>query len=142
MVRLAGTNVDEGKRILAESGEAASVSVVTRWTAHPSATFLSSLKRCWYGCRGDDRRDRRPAGGGSCNLVTRQYEEATDCLYRWPSAPKGKRMGTAGAIISAFGESAQEKVEILSDAGFIILPTPSSFGEVVAGVLAETANAA
>jgi hypothetical protein len=30
------------------------------------------------------------------------------------TAPKGRRMGHAGAIISAFGESAQEKVEILT----------------------------
>ena len=29
------------------------------------------------------------------------------------SAPKGRRMGHAGAIISAFGEVGQEKVEIL-----------------------------
>ncbi len=33
------------------------------------------------------------------------------------SAPKGRKMGHAGAIISAFGESAQEKVEILNAAG-------------------------
>ena len=33
------------------------------------------------------------------------------------SAPKGRTMGHAGAIISAFGESAQEKVEILEEAG-------------------------
>ena len=48
------------------------------------------------------------------------------------SAPKGRRMVHAGAIVSAFGESAQEKVEILGDAGVTIVPTPSSFGEVVA----------
>lgn len=47
------------------------------------------------------------------------------------SAPKGKVMGHAGAIISAFGESAQEKVEIFKDAGVAIIPTPASFGEVV-----------
>ncbi|WP_412505223.1 succinate--CoA ligase subunit alpha [Roseovarius sp. SYSU LYC5161] len=47
------------------------------------------------------------------------------------SAPKGRRMGHAGAIVSAFGESAQEKVEILGDAGVTIVPTPSSFGDVV-----------
>ena len=40
------------------------------------------------------------------------------------SAPKGKRMGHAGAIISAFGESASEKVEILRDVGASISPTP------------------
>ncbi len=47
------------------------------------------------------------------------------------SAPKGRTMGHAGAIVSAFGESAQEKVEILSEAGVAIVPTPSSFGPIV-----------
>jgi malate-CoA ligase subunit alpha len=51
------------------------------------------------------------------------------------SAPKGRRMGHAGAIVSAFGESAQEKVEILSEAGVTIVPTPSSFGPVVEKML-------
>lgn len=51
------------------------------------------------------------------------------------SAPKGRKMGHAGAIISAFGESAQEKVEILSAAGITVAPTPSAMGETVAKVL-------
>lgn len=52
------------------------------------------------------------------------------------SAPKGRRMGHAGAIVSAFGESAQEKVNILQEAGVTIVPTPSSFGEVVEKMVA------
>lgn len=52
------------------------------------------------------------------------------------SAPKGRRMGHAGAIVSAFGESAQEKVDILQEAGVTIVPTPSSFGEVVEKMVA------
>ncbi len=52
------------------------------------------------------------------------------------SAPKGRTMGHAGAIVSAFGESAQEKVEILKEAGVAIVPTPSSFGPVVKKMLA------
>ncbi|MFN3211216.1 MAG: succinate--CoA ligase subunit alpha [Roseovarius sp.] len=52
------------------------------------------------------------------------------------SAPKGRRMGHAGAIVSAFGESAQEKVDILKQAGVTIVPTPSSFGEVVQKMVA------
>jgi malate-CoA ligase subunit alpha len=39
------------------------------------------------------------------------------------SAPKGRKMGHAGAIISAFGESAQEKVVILQEAGITVAPT-------------------
>ncbi len=51
------------------------------------------------------------------------------------SAPKGRKMGHAGAIISAFGESAQEKVEILSAAGITVAPTPSAMGDTIARVL-------
>ena len=53
------------------------------------------------------------------------------------SAPKGRKMGHAGAIISAFGESAQEKVEILAAAGIIVAPNPSAMGETMARVLAQ-----
>jgi malate-CoA ligase subunit alpha len=52
------------------------------------------------------------------------------------SAPKGRKMGHAGAIISAFGESAPEKVEILRDAGVTIAPTPAELGTTVAKLLA------
>jgi malate-CoA ligase subunit alpha len=57
------------------------------------------------------------------------------------SAPKGRKMGHAGAIISAFGESAQEKVEILSAAGITVAPNPSAMGETMAAVLAGRAAA-
>ncbi len=53
------------------------------------------------------------------------------------TAPKGRRMGHAGAIISSVGESAAEKVEILKELGVIIAPTPSAMGETVAKVLAN-----
>ncbi|WP_374643985.1 succinate--CoA ligase subunit alpha [Tabrizicola sp.] len=52
------------------------------------------------------------------------------------SAPKGRKMGHAGAIISAFGESAQEKVDILTAAGITVAPNPSAMGETMARVLA------
>ena len=51
------------------------------------------------------------------------------------TAPKGKRMGHAGAIISAFGESAAEKVEILQDCGVTIVSRPSEFGGTVKATL-------
>jgi len=53
------------------------------------------------------------------------------------TAPKGRTMGHAGAIISAFGESAAEKVEILQECGVAVVPNPSEFGNVVKGVLAK-----
>jgi malate-CoA ligase subunit alpha len=53
------------------------------------------------------------------------------------SAPKGRKMGHAGAIVSAVGESAQEKTEILAAAGITMAPNPSCIGETVARVLSE-----
>ena len=51
------------------------------------------------------------------------------------TAPKGRTMGHAGAIISAFGESASEKVEILTAAGVTIAQNPSVIGQTVARVM-------
>jgi succinyl-CoA synthetase alpha subunit len=47
------------------------------------------------------------------------------------SAPKGRKMGHAGAIISAFGESAPEKVEMLREVGVAIAPNPAEIGSTV-----------
>lgn len=53
------------------------------------------------------------------------------------TAPKGRRMGHAGAIISATGESAAEKVEIMKECGVTVVPTPASFGDTVKGVISK-----
>lgn len=53
------------------------------------------------------------------------------------TAPEGRRMGHAGAIISSAGESAAEKVALLKELGVIICPTPAAMGETVAAVLAK-----
>lgn len=53
------------------------------------------------------------------------------------TAPEGRRMGHAGAIVSSAGESAAEKVAMLRDLGVMISPTPSAIGETVAGVIAK-----
>ena len=55
------------------------------------------------------------------------------------TAPKGKRMGHAGAIISAFGESAPEKVELLREVGVAIVPNPSEIGATVHAIHAKAA---
>ena len=51
------------------------------------------------------------------------------------TAPKGRTMGHAGAIISAFGESASEKVEILTAAGVTVAENPAVIGETIASVM-------
>ena len=53
------------------------------------------------------------------------------------TAPKGRRMGHAGAIISAYGESAAEKVEVLRECGVTVAPNPSTFGPIVKEIMAR-----
>ncbi len=53
------------------------------------------------------------------------------------TAPKGRRMGHAGAIISTAGDSAAEKAEIMRSFGLTVAPSASQLGATVAGVLAR-----
>jgi malate-CoA ligase subunit alpha len=55
------------------------------------------------------------------------------------TAPKGRRMGHAGAIISATGDSAAEKAEIMRSYGLTVAPSPGEFGSTVAQVMRKLA---
>lgn len=50
------------------------------------------------------------------------------------TAPPGRRMGHAGAIVSGSSGSAEAKVKALKDAGIAVAPTPSSIGETLLSV--------
>lgn len=58
------------------------------------------------------------------------------------AAPKGRQMGHAGAIISAFGESAQDKVAPPSACGIEVAPNPSAMSETVARLVSSERSAA
>jgi succinyl-CoA synthetase alpha subunit len=51
------------------------------------------------------------------------------------SAPRGKRMGHAGAIITGDNARAESKVTALQDAGAAIIPSPSDIGTTAQAVL-------
>ncbi len=53
------------------------------------------------------------------------------------TAPKGKRMGHAGAIISGGQGTAQEKMEALRNAGVHVVESPADIGKTVAQVLGK-----
>ncbi len=53
------------------------------------------------------------------------------------TAPKGRRMGHAGAIISALGDTAAEKAEIMSSFGLQVAPSAADLGSTVAKTLAR-----
>jgi len=53
------------------------------------------------------------------------------------SAPAGRRMGHAGAIISAFGDSAAEKGEIMRSSGLMVATSAAELGSTMAIVLSR-----
>ncbi len=53
------------------------------------------------------------------------------------TAPKGRRMGHAGAIISAAGDTAAEKAEIMRAHGLFVAPSAAELGATVAKALAK-----
>jgi malate-CoA ligase subunit alpha len=53
------------------------------------------------------------------------------------TAPKGRRMGHAGAIISAFGDTAAEKADIMRSAGLTVAASPAELGSSVAAALSK-----
>jgi succinyl-CoA synthetase alpha subunit len=52
------------------------------------------------------------------------------------TAPKGRRMGHAGAIISGGNDTAAAKVEILKSCGFVVSDSPAALGEAVKKAMA------
>jgi malate-CoA ligase subunit alpha len=58
------------------------------------------------------------------------------------TAPKGRRMGHAGAIIAGVGDSAAEKAEIMTSYGLIVAPSAGELGSTVAALLDKKRKAA
>jgi succinyl-CoA synthetase alpha subunit len=52
------------------------------------------------------------------------------------TAPKGKRMGHAGAIISGGNDTAEAKIEAMKLAGFVVADSPAGLGEAVLKAMA------
>jgi succinyl-CoA synthetase alpha subunit len=51
------------------------------------------------------------------------------------TAPKGRRMGHAGAIVGGKSDTAAAKMELMRECGIHVVESPAEIGETVAGVL-------
>ena len=56
-------------------------------------------------------------------------------LHRRPTAPPGKRMGHAGAIISGGKGTAAAKIDALTAAGAKVAPTPSDMASTLKSMM-------
>jgi succinyl-CoA synthetase alpha subunit len=74
--------------------------------------------------------------GGSAEEEAAEYikqniDKPVVAFIAGSTAPKGKRMGHAGAIISGSSGSAKDKVAALEDAGVRVCPSPAEMGETL-----------
>ena len=53
------------------------------------------------------------------------------------TAPPGKRMGHAGAIVSGGADTAESKIEIMRDAGVVVADSPGSIGKTLSELLSR-----
>ncbi len=75
--------------------------------------------------------------GGSAEIdaadyIKREFKKPVTCFIAGATAPKGKRMGHAGAIITGGKETAEAKFEALAAAGCSISRSPADMGTTLA----------
>ena len=67
----------------------------------------------------------------AAEYIKSDFTKPIAALIVGQSAPPGKRMGHAGAIITGSAGKAEEKIKTLSSAGVSVIPGPGSIGETL-----------
>ena len=73
----------------------------------------------------------------AAEFVQQQMSKPVVAYIAGLTAPPGKKMGHAGAIISGSKGTAAAKIEALESAGCLIARNPSEIGSIMAGVVAD-----
>jgi succinyl-CoA synthetase alpha subunit len=68
----------------------------------------------------------------AANFIKKNINKPVVAFIAGQTAPKGKRMGHAGAIISGSKGTAKEKMNALKAAGVHVVESPADIGEIVA----------
>ena len=71
----------------------------------------------------------------AAGYIKKKFSKPVVAFIAGSTAPKGKRMGHAGAIISGSSGSAKDKIMALERSGIKVSPSPAEIGEAVKEVL-------
>ena len=71
----------------------------------------------------------------AAEYIKREFKKPIACFIAGASAPAGKRMGHAGAIISGGKGTAEAKFEALQSAGCKIARSPAELGTTLKAAL-------
>ena len=71
----------------------------------------------------------------AAEYIKDDFKKPVAALIVGQSAPPGKRMGHAGAIITGEAGTAEAKMKALADAGVSIVPGPGSIGETLRNLI-------
>ncbi|MBW3666713.1 MAG: succinate--CoA ligase subunit alpha [Actinobacteria bacterium] len=67
----------------------------------------------------------------AAEVVAKEMSKPVAGFIAGTTAPAGKRMGHAGAIVSGGKGTAEAKIEAMNDAGIVVADTPSGMGEAM-----------
>ena len=73
----------------------------------------------------------------AAEFIEKSFSKPVIAFIAGQTAPKGKRMGHAGAIISGGAGTAAEKMEALKRSGVVVVKSPAEIGEKVVKTLQE-----
>lgn len=74
----------------------------------------------------------------AADYIRSDFKKPVAAFVAGITAPPGRRMGHAGAIISGSGGGAQGKIAALKSAGVKVILSPANIGEAVKGILIQT----